>query len=195
MIFEEISLPSVVYGVTTYYIIAPAEASSNLARFDGIRYGPRAEGGGHIEVVERSRAQGFGKEVKARIMIGTYALSAGYFDAYYLRAGQVRAMMTKEFDQAFQKFDAILSPTSPTTAFRIGELTNDPMALKLLDYCTIPANMGGFPGISLNCGYDDGGLPVGLQLMGPRMGDERLLEIAWGVEQSLPDARERPPIP
>jgi aspartyl-tRNA(Asn)/glutamyl-tRNA(Gln) amidotransferase subunit A len=193
--FEEIDLPSVVYGVTTYYIIAPAEASSNLARFDGIRYGPRAEGATHIEMVEKSRANGFGHEVKTRIMIGTYALSAGYYDAYYLKAGQVRALMTQEFDQAFEKYDAILSPSSPMTAFKLGELSKDPMALKLLDYCTIPANMGGFPGISLNCGYDDGGLPVGLQLMGPRMGDERLLDLAWCVEQSLPEARQRPPIP
>lgn len=193
--FAEISLPSIVYGVTTYYIIAPAEASSNLARFDGIRFGKRVEGGGHIEMVERTRAELFGHEVKARIMIGTYALSAGYYDAYYIKAGQVRAMMTREFDDAFSKYDAILSPTSPTTAFKIGELSKDPMALKLLDFCTIPANMGGFPGISLNCGYDDGGLPVGLQLMGPRMGDERLLEIAWGVEQSLTGANLRPPIP
>jgi aspartyl-tRNA(Asn)/glutamyl-tRNA(Gln) amidotransferase subunit A len=192
--FEEISLPSIKYGVTTYYIIAPAEASSNLARFDGIRFGPRSEGVGHIGVVERTRADGFGREVKARIMIGTYALSAGYYDAYYLRAQQVRALMQREFDATFARFDAILSPTSPVTAFRLGELKQDPMALKMLDYCTIPANMGGQPAISLNCGFDQG-LPVGLQLIAPPLADEKLLQMAHCVEQLLPDARKRPPSP
>jgi aspartyl-tRNA(Asn)/glutamyl-tRNA(Gln) amidotransferase subunit A len=192
--FEEISLPSIKYGVTTYYIIAPAEASSNLARFDGIRYGPRSEGAGHIGVVERTRADGFGREVKVRIMIGTYALSAGYYDAYYLRAQQVRALMTREFEQAFQSYDAILSPTSPVTAFKIGELDNDPMALKLLDYCTIPANMGGNPALSLNCGFDQG-LPVGLQLIAPPLADEKLLQMAYCVEQILPDAHKELPVP
>lgn len=192
--FEEISLPSIRYGVTTYYIIAPAEASSNLARFDGIRYGPRSEGQGHIGVVERTRAEGFGREVKARIMIGTYALSAGYYDAFYLRAQQVRALMQNEFESAFQRFDAILSPTSPVTAFKLGELNQDPMALKLLDYCTIPANMGGMPAISLNCGFDNG-LPVGLQLIAPALADEKLLQMAHCLEQILPNAHKRPPIP
>jgi aspartyl-tRNA(Asn)/glutamyl-tRNA(Gln) amidotransferase subunit A len=189
---RRISLPSIKFGVTTYYIIAPAEASSNLARFDGIRYGYRAEGSGHIEVTERSRGRGFGHEVKTRIMIGTYALSAGYYDAYYLRAQQVRALMTREFDAAFQDCDCILSPTSPVTAFKLGELSDDPMALKLLDYCTIPANMGGYPGISLNCGFSEG-LPVGLQLVGPKMGDERLLQMAYSVEQALPEECRRMP--
>lgn len=192
--FEEISLPSIRFGVTTYYIIAPAEACSNLARFDGIRYGPRSEGAGHIGVVERTRAECFGHEVKTRIMIGTYALSAGYFDAYYLRAQQVRTLMQHEFEQAFQKFDAILSPTSPVTAFKIGELRADPMALKMLDYCTIPANMGGLPALSLNCGFDQG-LPVGLQLMAPPLQDEKLLQMAYCVEQIVPDAVKRPPVP
>ncbi len=190
---KEVSLPSIKYGVTTYYIIAPAEASSNLARFDGVRYGPRSEGAGHIGVVERTRAEGFGREVKARIMIGTYALSAGYYDAYYLKAQQVRTLMRKEFDAVLQGVDAILSPTSPVTAFKIGELSQDPMALKLLDYCTIPANMGGNPAISLNCGYSDG-LPVGLQLLGAPLQDEAILALASGIESALPDARRRPPI-
>lgn len=192
--FSEVSIPSIEYGVTTYYIIAPAEASSNLARFDGIRFGPRSEGKGHINVVEKSRAEGFGHEVKARIMIGTYALSAGYYDAFYLRAQQVRALMKQEFDKVYGDFDFILSPTSPITAFKLGELTEDPMALKLLDYCTIPANMGGMPGISLNCGFAEG-LPVGLQLLAAPLNDEKLLQIAYGVEQALPNATERPPIP
>jgi aspartyl-tRNA(Asn)/glutamyl-tRNA(Gln) amidotransferase subunit A len=190
--FEEITMPSIKYGVTTYYIIAPAEASSNLARFDGIRFGPRSEGEGHIGVVERTRADGFGREVKARIMIGTYALSAGYYDAYYLRAQQVRALMQKEFEATFSRFDAILSPTSPVTAFKLGELNQDPMALKMLDYCTIPANMGGLPAISLNCGFDEG-LPVGLQLIAAPLADEKLLQMAYCVEKILPDARKRPP--
>ncbi|MBI3722225.1 MAG: Asp-tRNA(Asn)/Glu-tRNA(Gln) amidotransferase subunit GatA, partial [Fimbriimonas ginsengisoli] len=193
--FGEVSMPSIVYGVTTYYIIAPAEASSNLARFDGVRYGPRAEEGAeHVGVVERTRAEGFGHEVKARIMIGTYALSAGYYDAYYLRAQQVRSRMRREMDAVFQGCDAILSPTSPVVAFKIGELSKDPLALKLLDYCTIPANLGGNPGVSLNCGFS-GGLPVGLQLVGPAMADERLLQIAYSVEQALPEAHRRPPVP
>jgi aspartyl-tRNA(Asn)/glutamyl-tRNA(Gln) amidotransferase subunit A len=190
----DVSIPSIVFGVTTYYIIAPAEASSNLARFDGIRYGPRSDGKGHIGVVERTRAQGFGHEVKARIMIGTYALSAGYYDAFYLRAQQVRALMTQEFNRVFQDVDFIVSPTSPVTAFKIGELTDDPLALKMLDYCTIPANMNGMPGISLNCGFSNG-LPVGLQLLAAPLQDERLLQIAHCVERALPDATQRPPIP
>ena len=190
----EVSIPSIALGVTTYYIIAPAEASSNLARFDGIRYGPRSEGKGHVGVVERTRAEGFGHEVKARIMIGTYALSAGYYDAFYLRAQQVRALMTQEFNRVFQGVDFIVSPTSPVTAFKIGELTDDPLALKMLDYCTIPANMNGMPGISLNCGYSNG-LPVGLQLLAAPLEDERLLQIAHCVEQALPNATQRPPIP
>jgi aspartyl-tRNA(Asn)/glutamyl-tRNA(Gln) amidotransferase subunit A len=188
---ETVPLPSIRLGVTTYYIIAPAEASSNLARFDGIRYGPRAEGKGHVGMVERTRGEGFGPEVKTRIMIGTYALSAGYYDAFYLRAQQVRGLMTREFNEVFERFDAVISPTSPVTAFRLGEMTDDPLAMKLLDLCTIPANMGGFPGISLNCGFSEG-LPVGLQLLGPVMADERLLELAHAVEQVLPDAHIRP---
>jgi aspartyl-tRNA(Asn)/glutamyl-tRNA(Gln) amidotransferase subunit A len=192
--FKDISLPSIEYGVTTYYIIAPAEASSNLARFDGIRYGPRAEGTGHIGLVERTRAEGFGREVKSRIMIGTYALSAGYYDAYYIRAQQVRSAMRREFELAYQSVDAILSPTSPIPAFKLGELNADPMALKLLDLCTIPANMGGFPGISLNAGMT-AGLPVGVQLLGPVLADERLLGIASGVEKALGGPPAHWPIP
>lgn len=194
--FKEISLPSIQYGVTTYYIIAPAEASSNLARFDGVRYGPRSQGTGHIGMVERTRAEGFGHEVKARIMIGTYALSAGYYDAYYLKAQQVRALMRNEFEKAFQDCDFILSPTSPVPAFRLGELKQDPLAMKLLDYCTIPANLGGMPALSLNCGLcekDGVKLPVGLQIIGPPLADDKLLEAAFCIEKTLA-ATERPPI-
>lgn len=181
----EVSLPSITYGVTTYYVIAPAEASSNLARFDGIRCGPRVERGGHVETVAATRGLLFGHEVKARIMIGTYALSAGYYDAYYLRAQKVRALMADEFERTFREFDLVVSPTSPVTAFKLGELSQDPMALKLLDACTIPANMGGFPALSLSAGLANG-LPVGLQLMAPVMADERLLRIAYAVERALP---------
>jgi aspartyl-tRNA(Asn)/glutamyl-tRNA(Gln) amidotransferase subunit A len=194
-IVEEVSVPTISLGVTTYYIIAPAEASSNLARFDGVRYGMRAESGtGHVGMMERTRAEGFGHEVKTRIMVGTYALSAGYYDAYYLRAQQVRTLMQQEFERIFADFDVVLSPTSPIPAFKLGELKNDPMALKLLDFCTIPANLAGMPGISLNCGFADG-LPVGLQLMTPPLQDEKLLQIAYAVERILPDATRRPPIP
>ena len=192
--FKEVSIPSVEVGVTTYYIIAPAEASSNLARFDGIRYGPRWEGSGHIDVVAKTRGKGFGKEVKTRIMIGTYALSAGYYDAYYNRAQQVRTLMIREFNAAFQETEVILAPTSPTVAFKLGELSKDPMALKLLDYCTIPANLGGMPSLSLNCGFSEN-LPVGLQLTCAPLRDERLLQIAYCVEKALPNATARPPLP
>lgn len=192
--FTEISLPTILLGVTTYYIIAPAEASSNLARFDGVRYGPRVEGDGHIGATAATRGKLFGHEVKARIMIGTYALSAGYYDAYYVRAQAARRQMTYEIEQAFAEFDCVLSPTSPIPAFKIGELSTDPMALKSLDLCTIPANMGGFPAISLNCGFADG-LPIGVQLMGALNDDERLLQMAFAVEQSLPDAAGAPTIP
>lgn len=192
-IVDEVSVPTIRLGVTTYYIIAPAEASSNLARFDGVRYGPRSEGQGHVGVVERTRAEGFGHEVKTRIMIGTYALSAGYYDAYYLKAQGVRALMRKEFEDVFAKYDVVAGPTSPVPAFPLGAMDNDPLAMKLLDYCTIPANMGGFPALSLNCGFAEG-LPVGLHLMGANLKDEALLQAARAVERVLPDAtRALPP--
>jgi aspartyl-tRNA(Asn)/glutamyl-tRNA(Gln) amidotransferase subunit A len=188
---DEISIPSIPLGVTTYYIIAPAEASSNLARFDGVRYGPRSEGQGHVDVVAKTRAEGFGHEVKARIMIGTYALSAGYYDAFYLRAQQVRAMMTQQFLDAFQSYDLIVSPTAPVVAFKLGDLSQDPMQMKMLDYCTIPANMGGMPGISIPCGFAHG-LPVGLQFMGAPMEDERMLQAAYCAEQLFAVSPSRP---
>ncbi len=189
--FEEVSLPSTRFGVTTYYIIAPAEASSNLARYDGVRFGLRADRSDPISMTEATRAAGFGKEVKTRILIGTYVLSAGYYDAFYLQASKVRAMMTQEYQQVLERFDAILSPTSPITAFKIGQLSEDPMALKLLDYCTIPANMGGFPALSLSCGTSEG-LPVGLQVLGPRRADERVLQLSRCIEKTL-GATSRPP--
>lgn len=179
-----VSIPEIKLGVTTYYIIAPAEASSNLARFDGVRFGPREEGDGHVNVVAETRGKLFGKEVRTRIVVGTYVLSAGYYDAYYLRAQQVRGKMAAEFENVLSTCDAILSPTSPKVAFKIGELDGDPLALKLLDYCTIPANMGGFPAISIPCGLSEG-LPVGLQLLGGISRDEDLLQLAYSVEQCL----------
>lgn len=183
-IVDRINLPSIKFGVTTYYIIAPAEASSNLARFDGIRFGPRLDSEGHIGTVAATRGKLFGHEVKARIMIGTYALSAGYYDAYYLKAQQVRALMRKEFEEAFQTYDAVIGPTSPIPAFKIGELNQDPLALKLLDFCTIPANLTGGPAISLNAGFS-GNLPLGFQLIGPVMGDENILSTAYALEKAL----------
>lgn len=188
----EVDLPSIDYGVTTYYIIAPAEASSNLARFDGIRFGPLVSGEGHVNQVAATRGCLFGPEVKLRIMVGTYALSAGYYDAYYHRAQQVRGLMAEEFERCFQEFDAVLSPTSPVVAFKLGAIT-DPMKLKLLDLCTIPANMGGFPSISLPCGLADD-LPVGMQLTGPVMGDEALLALSYVVDRALGRDYRRPPI-
>ena len=192
--FAEVSVPSVSLGVTTYYIIAPAEASSNLGRYDGIRYGTRIEGVGHIGNVAKTRGELFGHEVKSRIIAGTYVLSAGYYDAFYLRAQKIRGLMAAEFESVFHEYDAVLSATSPVTAFKLGELLDDPLALKVLDLCTIPANMGGFPGISLNCGFSEG-LPVGMQLMGPVMGDERLLQLAYLVESALGIGPVRPNLP
>jgi aspartyl-tRNA(Asn)/glutamyl-tRNA(Gln) amidotransferase subunit A len=177
-----VDLPSLSLGVTTYYIIAPAEASSNLARFDGIRFGPRIEEGGHNDSTAATRGRLFGHEVKLRIMVGTYALSAGYYDAYYHRAQQVRGLMSAEFERACQDVDVIASPTSSVPPFKLG--TVDHMALKMLDIFTIPANMGGFPSISIPCGLSEN-LPVGLLLTGPVMGDERLLQQAFSMEQAL----------
>lgn len=182
---DEVSLPAIRHGVTTYYIIAPAEASSNLARFDGVRFGPRCEAPGHVATVARTRGQLLGHEVKQRIMIGTYALSAGYYDAYYVRAQQVRAMMAAEFEETLRAYDVILGPTSPVIAFPLGARSHDPLALKLIDFCTIPANMGGFPALSIPCGLSEG-LPVGLQLLGPVLGDERVLQIGYAAERALP---------
>lgn len=191
-ILSYLSLPSIQYGVTTYYIIAPSEASSNLARFDGVRFGPRVESSGHIESFSATRGQLFGEEVKLRIMVGTYALSAGYYDAYYHRAQQVRGLMADEFDQAFQNLDFIISPTSPIVAPNLGGIT-DQLALKALDLCTIPANMGGFPSMSIPCGlaYD---LPVGFQITGPTMSDEKLLQASYAIEQAFGREYRRPPI-
>jgi aspartyl-tRNA(Asn)/glutamyl-tRNA(Gln) amidotransferase subunit A len=175
----EVSLPYTEYALAAYYIVAPAEASSNLARYDGVRYGFRAQSDGkHDALFEKTREMGFGAEVKQRIMIGTYALSAGYYDAFYLKAQKVRTLIRQDFDKAFTECDVLITPTTPTTAFRLGEKTNDPLEMKLSDICTIPANMAGLPGLSLCCGFDTRGLPVGMQLMGPAFSEELLLRVA-----------------
>jgi len=180
---EEVSMPHSEYALPAYYIIAPAEASSNLARYDGVRFGHRTRRAlSHIDLFEKTREEGFGPEVKQRIMIGTYALSAGYYDAFYLKAQQVRTLIKRDFDRIFETYDAIISPTAPTAAFPVGAVV-DPLAMKLNDVLTIPANMAGVPAISIPCGFM-GGLPIGLQLMTPAFGEETLLRVAHAYEQA-----------
>ncbi|MEM7698261.1 MAG: Asp-tRNA(Asn)/Glu-tRNA(Gln) amidotransferase subunit GatA [Verrucomicrobiota bacterium] len=179
----EISLPNTEHAIATYYVIATAEASANLARFDGVRYGHRSEQSDLISHYEQSRAEGFGDEVQRRIILGTYVLSSGYYDAYYLRAQKVRTLIRRDFEEAFSKVDLIASPTSPTTAFKLGEKTDDPLAMYLADIYTISANLAGICGISVPCGTHEG-LPVGLQLLGPAMDEAALLQVAHAYEQS-----------
>ncbi len=189
---EECSLPYTDYALACYYIIAPAEASSNLARYDGVKYGHRTkELAGHIGLVEKTRAEGFGDEVKQRIMIGTYALSAGYYDAYYKRAQQVRTLIRRDFDRAFEKYDVLLTPTSPTVAFKIGEKSGDPLAMKLADVCTLPANLAGIPGISIPCGFSED-LPVGLQILAKPFDEESIFRAAYTYEQVTEWHKQRP---
>jgi aspartyl-tRNA(Asn)/glutamyl-tRNA(Gln) amidotransferase subunit A len=188
---REISLPNSPHAIATYYLVATAEASSNLARYDGVRYGHRAKATQLLEMYERTRAEGFGAEVKRRIMLGTYALSAGYYDAYYLKAQKVRTLIRRDFDRAFESVDAVLSPTSPTTAFRLGEKMDDPLAMYLNDVYTVPANLAGLPGISVPCGFDSKRLPIGLQLIGRPFDEETLLRIAQAVE---PAGHPLPPL-
>ncbi|MCD6413570.1 MAG: Asp-tRNA(Asn)/Glu-tRNA(Gln) amidotransferase subunit GatA [Elusimicrobia bacterium] len=180
----EISLPHTEYAVGVYYIIAPSEASSNLARFDGIRYGRRIDGSDLIDGYFKTRGSGFGDEVKRRIMLGTFALSSGYYDAYYLKAQKVRAVIKRDFDIAFKKVDLIIGPTSPVIAFKIGEIT-DPLSMYLQDIFTIPANLAGIPAISIPCGRGEMGLPVGFQIMAARFNDGFLLEAAEKIEEAI----------
>jgi aspartyl-tRNA(Asn)/glutamyl-tRNA(Gln) amidotransferase subunit A len=190
----EVSLPSFDVALSAYYLIAPAEASSNLARYDGVRYGHRAAGARDVvEMNSRTRAEGFGDEVKRRIMIGTYALSAGYYEAYYGKAQVVRTLVIRDFERAYARFDLLLSPTSPTTAFKIGEKVDDPLAMYLSDLFTIPTNLAGAAAISVPCGLADDGLPVGVQLLGPPLSEELLLRAAHALEQDLGPA-PRPPL-
>ena len=184
-VIEDISLPHTEYAVATYYIIATAEASSNLARYDGAKYGYRTKDAGNlIDMYMKTRDEGFGPEVKRRIMLGTYVLSAGYYDAYYKKAQQVRTLIKGDFDKAFERVDAILTPTSPTPAFKIGEKTDDPLQMYLSDIFTISANLAGIPAISIPCGFTDGKLPVGLQILGRHFDEERILQTAYAYEQA-----------
>ena len=183
---EEVSLPSFSYGLSAYYLIAPAEASSNLARFDGVRYGYRSpeEHEDIWEMYDRTRAAGFGQEVKRRIMLGTYALSAGYYDEYYAQAQKIRTLIVRDYGRAWQNFDVLVSPTSPSTAFKLGEKTSDPLTMYLSDICTIPVNLAGIPAISLPCGLSDG-LPVGFQVMAPPLEESKLLNVAYALEREV----------
>ncbi|GAB6180260.1 Asp-tRNA(Asn)/Glu-tRNA(Gln) amidotransferase subunit GatA [Desulfotomaculum defluvii] len=193
-VVEETSMPHTDYAMPAYYLIATAEASSNLARYDGVRYGHRVpDARDLVDMFKRSRSEGFGDEVKRRIMLGTYSLSAGYYDAYYLKALKVRTLIKQDFDQAFEKYDALLSPTSPTTAFKIGEMVDDPIQMYLQDVCTIPVNLAGIPALSLPCGLANN-LPVGLQLMGKAFAEGTLLRIAYTLEQNTDITRLRPAI-
>jgi len=192
---HEISLPHTDYALAAYYIICTAEASSNLARYDGVRYGHRGEEyKGVVDMYRKTRTQGFGSEVKRRIMLGTYALSAGYYEAYYKKAAQVRTLVKQEFDEAFKDTDIILTPISPTPAFRIGEKTADPLQMYLMDVFTIPVNMAGIPGISIPCGFSRQGLPIGLQLLGRHFGEETIIRAAYTFEQNTDFHLRRPPI-
>jgi aspartyl-tRNA(Asn)/glutamyl-tRNA(Gln) amidotransferase subunit A len=192
----DVSCPRFNDGIATYYVIAPSEASANLARYDGVKYGYRAEGAGSLaEMTARSRAEGFGDEVQRRILIGTYALSAGYVDAYYRKAQQVRTLIRRDFDRAFQAVDVLLTPTSPTTAFGFGAHTDDPLAMYLADLLTIPANMAGLPAINVPCGFDLQGLPIGVQLITNVLEECRLLQVAHHYELAARVMQSRPEAP
>jgi aspartyl-tRNA(Asn)/glutamyl-tRNA(Gln) amidotransferase subunit A len=184
-IVQSVSLPHAPYALSAYYVLAPAEASSNLARFDGVRYGLRADGAEDLlDMYERTRHDGFGAEVKRRIMLGTYALSAGYYDAYYGRAQRVRTKIAEDFAGAFEEVDFIITPTAPSVAFELGAKTGDPLAMYLNDFCTVPMSLAGIPAISIPCGLSDG-LPVGLQIAGPAFSENGLLDAAYALEQTL----------
>jgi aspartyl-tRNA(Asn)/glutamyl-tRNA(Gln) amidotransferase subunit A len=181
----EVSLPHSEYALAVYYIIAPCEASSNLARFDGVKYGFRAKGIQDLQdMYQETRRQGFGTEVKRRIMLGTYALSAGYYDAYYLKASRVRTLIRDDFARAFEKCDVIVMPTAPTPAFKLGEKVDDPLQMYLSDIFTIPCNLAGIPGLSLPCGFTREGLPIGLQILGNHFQEEKILRAAYAFEQN-----------
>lgn len=188
----EISMPHTGYAVAAYYILATSEASSNLARYDGVKYGFRAAGRDLLETYMNTRAQGFGSEVKRRIMLGTYALSSGYYEAYYKKSQQVRTLIKRDFDEAFKKVDVIVTPTSPTAAFKIGEKADDPLQMYLSDIFTISVNLAGVPGISIPCGFTSGNLPVGLQLIGRHFDEETILKAAYAYEQSTDWHKRRP---
>jgi aspartyl-tRNA(Asn)/glutamyl-tRNA(Gln) amidotransferase subunit A len=182
---EPIGLPHAPHALSAYYILAPAECSSNLARYDGVRFGLRAPNAKDLlDMYTRTRHDGFGAEVKRRIMLGTYALSAGYYEAYYGRAQKVRTKIAEDFRKAFAEVDLVVTPTSPTVAFKLGERTADPLAMYLSDYCTVPMSLAGIPAISIPCGLSEG-LPVGLQIAGPAFSENRLLDTAYALEQAI----------
>jgi aspartyl-tRNA(Asn)/glutamyl-tRNA(Gln) amidotransferase subunit A len=183
---EEVSLPSFKHAIPAYYLIAPAEASSNLARYDGVRYGPRHAAPDIVAMNSKTRADLFGAEVKRRIMIGTYALSAGYYDAYYGKAQRVRTLIVEDLKRAYERVDLIVCPTSPTTAFKLGERTEDPLSMYLSDVYTVPVNLAGVPAMSVPCGTSpDDGLPVGLQIIAPVLGERSMFRAAYAFEQDL----------
>jgi len=191
-VWEEISMPHTEYAVATYYLLASSEASSNLARFDGVRYGVRAANPDNLlDLYRRSRSEGFGPEVKRRIMLGTYALSSGYYDAYYLKAQQVRTLIKRDFDRAFERFDLIIGPTAPTTAFRLGEQVDDPLMMYLNDIVTIPVSLAGVPAISVPCGFADG-LPIGMQIIGKPFDESAVLRAAHAYESRTDHHGRRP---
>jgi aspartyl-tRNA(Asn)/glutamyl-tRNA(Gln) amidotransferase subunit A len=193
-IIEEVSMPHSEYAVATYYLLASSEASSNLARFDGVRYGVRAENPANLlDLYHKSRSEGFGPEVKRRIMLGTYALSSGYYDAYYVKAQKVRTLIKQDFDNVFQKHDVIIGPTTPTTAFKIGSQISDPLTMYLNDILTIPVNLAGVPAISVPCGFADG-LPIGLQIIGSHLAEATILRAAHAYEQHTDFHKQRPPL-
>ncbi|MDA8351788.1 MAG: Asp-tRNA(Asn)/Glu-tRNA(Gln) amidotransferase subunit GatA [Firmicutes bacterium] len=181
-VVEEVSLPHIDYAVATYYLLAPAEASSNLARYDGVRYGLRVDGENLVDMFSRTRSTGFGNEVKRRIMLGTYALSSGYYDAYYLKAQKVRTLIRRDFEEIFNQYDVVVGPTAPTTAFKFGDKTDDPLTMYLNDICTIPVSLAGLPAISVPCGLSEG-LPVGLQIIGRPFDEAGVLKVAHAYEQ------------
>ena len=181
----DISLPNTNYALPTYYIVAPAEASSNLARYDGVKYGLRSSGESLIDMYEKTRSEGFGDEVKRRIMIGTYVLSSGYYDAYYLKAQKVRRLIKNDFDEAYKKVDAILTPSTPSSAFKIGEKLNDPVSMYLNDIFTVPINLAGLPAISIPAGHDNNGFPLGLQIIGKAFDEQNILNIAYSIEKNI----------
>jgi aspartyl-tRNA(Asn)/glutamyl-tRNA(Gln) amidotransferase subunit A len=190
----DVSLPTTPYALAVYYIIAPSEASANLARYDGVKYGFSYEGPGSMwDVMEKTRQFGFGPEVKRRIMLGTYALSSGYYDAYYIKAQRVRTLIRQEFDKAFEQYDALLTPTSPTVPFKIGEKTDNPLQMYLSDVCTLPVNIAGIPGISVPAGFT-GNLPIGLQIIGKPFSEETIIRIAYAYEQAAGWQKRKPDI-
>jgi aspartyl-tRNA(Asn)/glutamyl-tRNA(Gln) amidotransferase subunit A len=191
----EVSLPHAAYAVAAYYVIAPSEASSNLARYDGVKYGLRDKTKTDlIDMYRSTRSRGFGREVQRRIIIGTYCLSAGYYDAYYGKASQVRTLITADFKEAFQRCDVLISPVAPTPAFKIGEKIDDPLTMYLSDMFTLSANLAGIPGMSVPCGFSAAGLPIGLQLLGPHFSEGRLFRVAYNFEQATDFHRRRPPL-